>query len=107
MGRFSLSSQPRPLKSGPGTKSFIEVVLDSPYLTLKGTGPDVEATRLSGNVVLYLAEASSIREITLEFRGKARIPIPGQESCVMRQFIGVFLLTSALQSDQCYCLDDI
>ncbi|KAH6906390.1 hypothetical protein BKA70DRAFT_1287402 [Coprinopsis sp. MPI-PUGE-AT-0042] len=82
MARFGLSTQPRPPKTGTGAKSFIDIQLDSPYLTLKGTGPDVEATRLSGNVVLYLAEASSIREITLEFRGKAKIPVPGQESVI-------------------------
>ncbi|KAH6897509.1 hypothetical protein BKA70DRAFT_1528537 [Coprinopsis sp. MPI-PUGE-AT-0042] len=63
MARFGLSTQPRPPKTGTGAKSFIDIQLDSPYLTLKGIGPDVEATRLSGNVVLYLAEASSIREL--------------------------------------------
>ena len=80
MGRFAA---PRSQKNGPGTKSFIDIALDTHYLTLKGTGPDAEATRLSGNVVLFLSDATSIREITLEFRGKAKIPVPGQESCVI------------------------
>ncbi|TFK21109.1 hypothetical protein FA15DRAFT_646096 [Coprinopsis marcescibilis] len=74
--RFSLHQK------NPSPKSSIDIHLDAPYLVLKGTGPDVESTRLSGNVVLFLAEATSIKEITLEFRGKARIPIPNSESLV-------------------------
>ena len=77
MGRFSLSPTQR-------EKPHIEILLDTPYLTLKGTGPDVEPTRLSGNVVLHLTEASDIKEVTLQFRGKARIPVPANESCVSR-----------------------
>lgn len=63
-------------------KAHIEIVLDKPFLALKGTGPDVELTRLSGNVILYLSEATSIKEVTLQFRGKARIPVPAHESYV-------------------------
>ncbi|KAJ2922575.1 hypothetical protein H1R20_g14527, partial [Candolleomyces eurysporus] len=74
MGRFALPSA----KDRPS----VDIVLDAPYLTLKGTGPDVEPTRLSGNVVLHLTEATSIKEITLQFRGKARIPIPANESLI-------------------------
>ncbi|KAJ2919924.1 hypothetical protein MD484_g452, partial [Candolleomyces efflorescens] len=74
MGRFALPSTK--------DKPSVEIVLDAPYLTLKGTGPDVEPTRLSGNVVLHLTEATAIKEITLQFRGKARIPIPANESLI-------------------------
>ena len=49
----------------------LEIALNSDVLLLKGTGVDVEPALMSGNVVLHLAEATSIREITLQFRGKA------------------------------------
>jgi hypothetical protein len=61
-------------------KSRLEIILDSPFLTLKGTGPDVEPTSLSGHVALFLTESTSIKEITLQFRGKAKIPMPANES---------------------------
>ncbi|KAF8149465.1 hypothetical protein B0H34DRAFT_631001, partial [Crassisporium funariophilum] len=63
-------------------KSHLDILLDTPYLTLQGTGPDVEPTRLSGQLSLYLSEPTSIREITLQFRGKARIPMPACESLI-------------------------
>lgn len=58
----------------------LEIILDSETLYLKGTGVDVEPARLSGHVALYLAESTSIKEITLQFRGKARLPVPAYES---------------------------
>ncbi|KAG6817496.1 hypothetical protein H0H87_008121 [Tephrocybe sp. NHM501043] len=57
-------------------KPRIEILLDTPYLFLKGVGVDVEPTRLSGHVAIYLSEATPIKEITLQFRGKARLPVP-------------------------------
>lgn len=69
-------------KDSISPKSSIDIALDSPFLTLKGTGPDVEPTHLSGNVVLFLTEATSFKEITLEFKGKAKIPVPASESMV-------------------------
>ncbi|KAG5639033.1 hypothetical protein H0H81_007646 [Sphagnurus paluster] len=63
-------------------KPRVEILLDSPYLFLKGVGVDVEPTRLSGHVALYLNEATPIKEITLQFRGKARLPIPTSEAYV-------------------------
>lgn len=57
----------------------LEILLDSECLYLKGTGIDVEPSRLSGNVALYLTEATSIKEITLSFRGKARLPVPATD----------------------------
>lgn len=69
-----------PHATSGGSKPQISVVLDQPYLVLNGTGPDVESTRMSGKVVLSLPEATSLREITLQFRGKARIPMPASES---------------------------
>ncbi|KAK0194986.1 hypothetical protein F5146DRAFT_1023740 [Armillaria mellea] len=58
----------------------LEIILDKDCIFLKGTGVDVEPARLSGHVVLYLAESTSIKEITLQFRGKARLPVPANES---------------------------
>ncbi|KAG6874509.1 hypothetical protein C0995_010419 [Termitomyces sp. Mi166 len=62
-------------------KLRIEILLDSPkgYIFLKGVGVDVEPTLLSGHVAIYLSEATPIKEITLQFRGKARLPVPPSE----------------------------
>ena len=53
----------------------LDVILDKQYLVLKGTGPDVDPTTLSGHVRLVLTEPTSIKEITLQFKGKAKISI--------------------------------
>ncbi|KIK69112.1 hypothetical protein GYMLUDRAFT_35168 [Collybiopsis luxurians FD-317 M1] len=58
----------------------LEIILDKECIFLKGTGPDVEPARLSGHVALCLSESTSIKEITLQFRGKARLPVPPHES---------------------------
>ncbi|KAL0575550.1 hypothetical protein V5O48_006424 [Marasmius crinis-equi] len=58
----------------------LEILLDKESIYLKGTGPDVEPAILSGHVVLYLTESTSIKEITLQFRGKARLPVPSYDS---------------------------
>ncbi|KAF9526575.1 hypothetical protein CPB83DRAFT_857760 [Crepidotus variabilis] len=63
-------------------KSHIDIVLDSPHLTLTGIGPDAEPTILSGHVLLHLSEATDIKEITLQFRGKARVPVPTTDSII-------------------------
>ncbi|KAH0589555.1 hypothetical protein H2248_005290 [Termitomyces sp. 'cryptogamus'] len=62
-------------------KPRIEILLDSPKgcIFLKGVGVDVEPTLLSGHVAIYLSEATSIKEITLQFRGKARLSVPPSE----------------------------
>ncbi|KAG2135792.1 hypothetical protein DEU56DRAFT_389049 [Suillus clintonianus] len=60
----------------PPDKSRIDIVLDSEVLALKGTTVDVEPALLSGHVVLTLSEATSIKEINLQFRGKTRVPPP-------------------------------
>ena len=54
-------------------RPHLDVVLDNQYLVLKGSGPDVDPTTLSGHVRLVLTEPTSIKEITLQFKGKARI----------------------------------
>jgi hypothetical protein len=51
----------------------LDVVLDNQYLVLKGPGPDVDPTTLSGHVRLVLTEPTAIKEITLQFKGKAKI----------------------------------
>ncbi|KAI3613232.1 arrestin domain-containing protein [Moniliophthora roreri] len=58
----------------------LEIQLDKECIELKGTGVDVEPARLSGYVALSLSESTSIKEITLIFRGKARLPVPGHET---------------------------
>lgn len=66
----------------------LEILLDKECIFLKGTGIDVEPARLSGHVALYLSESTSIKEITLQFRGKARLPVSSHES-----YVGYSLLT--------------
>ncbi|KAG1772584.1 hypothetical protein EV702DRAFT_1201439 [Suillus placidus] len=63
----------------PPDKSRIDIVLDSDVLALKGTTVDIEPALLSGHVVLTLSEATSIKEINLQFRGKTRVPPPLHE----------------------------
>lgn len=52
----------------------LEVVVTDDVLCLRGPGTEVEPVLLSGNVVLYLPEDTDIKDITLHFRGKARLP---------------------------------
>ncbi|EGO00219.1 hypothetical protein SERLA73DRAFT_52158, partial [Serpula lacrymans var. lacrymans S7.3] len=61
------------------TKPYIDIIVSSNCLSLKGTGVDVESALLSGHVALYLTESTSIKEINLQFRGKARLPAPPNE----------------------------
>ena len=70
MAGISFHPQQDPAKERPR----LDVVLDNQYLFLKGTGPDVDPTTLRGHVRLVLTEPTSIKEITLQFRGKAKIP---------------------------------
>lgn len=66
-------------------KPHIEIFLDSPKacIFLRGSGVDVEPTLLSGHVAIYLSEATPIKEITLQFRGKARLSVPPSELSVL------------------------
>jgi hypothetical protein len=57
----------------------MEILLDHEYVFLRGTGEDVEPARLSGNIALYLTEATTIKSITLQFRGKTYLPVPPQD----------------------------
>jgi hypothetical protein len=62
-------------------RSQIEIILDTPFVALRGsTGADVEPAALSGHVNLFLVEDTDIKEVSLHFRGKARIPVPASES---------------------------
>ena len=58
---------------------YLDIVVASDTLVLRGTGVDVDPALLSGHVVLYLTEPTSIKEITLQFRGKARLPVSSSE----------------------------
>lgn len=57
----------------------LEILVNQDVIVLKGTGVDVEPAVLSGNLVLHLSEPTSIREINLQFRGKARLPATAAE----------------------------
>ncbi|KZT71779.1 hypothetical protein DAEQUDRAFT_763616 [Daedalea quercina L-15889] len=57
----------------------LDILVASDTLVLRGTGVDVDPALLSGNVVLHLTEPTSIKEITLQFRGKARLPVSSAE----------------------------
>jgi len=57
----------------------LEIVVTNDVLCLKGPGTEVEPVLLSGNVALYLPEDTDIKDITLHFRGKARLP-PSNDS---------------------------
>lgn len=63
-------------KNGPS----LEIAVNSDTLCLRGTGVDVNPALLSGNVVLHLSEPTAIKEITLQFRGKARLPVSAADS---------------------------
>jgi hypothetical protein len=52
----------------------IEIIVDSDVLTLRGTGAEVTPALLSGQVALNLAESTPVKQITLQFRGKAKLP---------------------------------
>ncbi|KAH8993325.1 hypothetical protein EDB86DRAFT_2929950 [Lactarius hatsudake] len=52
----------------------IEIIVDSDTLILRGTGAEVSPALLSGHVVLHLAESTPVKQITLQFRGKAKLP---------------------------------
>lgn len=52
----------------------IEIVVDTDTLILKGAGVEVTPALLSGHVVLHLAESTPLKQITLQFRGKAKLP---------------------------------
>ncbi|KAI0305396.1 hypothetical protein B0F90DRAFT_1808678 [Multifurca ochricompacta] len=57
----------------------LEIIVDSDVLTLRGSGAEVTPTLLSGHVVLQLAESTPVKQITLQFRGKAKLPPLGNE----------------------------
>lgn len=62
----------------------IEIIVDSDPLILRGTGADVSPALLSGRIVLHLAESTPVKQITLQFRGKARLPPLANEPSVPR-----------------------
>lgn len=60
-------------------RAGIDIIVNSDCIALRGTGVDVEPAVLTGHVALQLTEPTSIKEITLQFRGKARLPAPLNE----------------------------
>lgn len=67
------------LKDKEKLQPMFEVVVANDVLCLRGSGPDIEPVLLSGYVILYLPEDTDIKDITLHFRGKARLP-PSNDS---------------------------
>lgn len=63
-------------------KTGLEIIFSPEIVYLKGTGPDIEPSLVSGHVALYLTESTSIKEITLSFKGKARLPAISHDSLV-------------------------
>ena len=61
-------------------RAGIDIVVDSDCLSLTGVGADVEPVSLKGYIVLHLKEPTSIKEITLQFRGKVKLPLPSAET---------------------------
>ncbi|KAF8835578.1 hypothetical protein BDN67DRAFT_1015433 [Paxillus ammoniavirescens] len=60
-------------------RAGIEIIVEPDCLVLKGTGINVEPAVLSGRVILHLTEPTSSKGITLQFRGKTRLPAPLDE----------------------------
>lgn len=58
----------------------VDIAVNSDTLYMRGTGIDVAPALLSGSVILFLSEATSLKQINLSFRGKAKIPVPSSES---------------------------
>jgi arrestin-related trafficking adapter 4/5/7 len=57
----------------------IEIIVNNHLLTLRGAAVQVTPALLSGHVVLHLAESTTLKQITLQFRGKAKLPpLPGE-----------------------------
>lgn len=68
---FASDSVASPLED----RSFIEILAPE-TIVFRGVGQDVEPLRFSGAVVLHLSEAVALKDVTLEFTGKAKLPVP-------------------------------
>jgi hypothetical protein len=60
----------------------LQIIVNSDRLMCRGVAGNLEPALLSGHVVLNLNEAVNIKDISLEFVGKARIPNDSRSSCV-------------------------
>lgn len=59
---------------GPsGGHSWIEIVLDQEQVVLRGAGGDTNPAQLSGRVLLHLVESTSLKDVTLQLTGKAKV----------------------------------
>ncbi|KAH9963897.1 hypothetical protein BC827DRAFT_1191871 [Russula dissimulans] len=63
-----------PVSRRDDRQNGIEIIVNTDVLVLRGTGVDVEPALLSGHVVLNLTESTTVKQITLQFRGKAKLP---------------------------------
>ncbi|KAL4073730.1 hypothetical protein J3A83DRAFT_2606954 [Scleroderma citrinum] len=71
-------------------RSSIEILVESNCISFRGTGADVPLARLSGHVALNLAESTSIKEITLHFRGKVRLPASLNEQRALNNYAQLY-----------------
>ena len=82
----------------------LDIQLHADQLALKGVGVDVEPALLSGNVVLYLTEATSFKEINLQFKGKARLPVNPTDPYVLSLPLSNYFVFTALSDVICLFL---
>ncbi|KAF8513113.1 hypothetical protein BU17DRAFT_53628 [Hysterangium stoloniferum] len=68
---------------GAKSHNSLDIVLASKYFCLRGTGVDVQPCVIHGSVVLNLVEATTFKEITMQFRGKSRVPNVQGEGSVL------------------------
>ena len=59
----------------------LQIIVNSDRLLCRGVAGNLEPALLSGHVVLSLSEAANIKDISLEFVGKARIPNDSRSPC--------------------------
>ena len=62
--------------------SWVEIVLDSEHVVLRGAGGDTNPARLSGRVLLHLVEQTNLKEVTLQLTGKAKVSFGEGSGCV-------------------------
>jgi hypothetical protein len=68
----------------------LEILLSSDTLVLRGTGTETEPALLRGSVVLYLADATAIKDVGLRLRATAKVAAPLNEGCASRD--GLYLI---------------
>jgi len=60
----------------PPSSCPLEIRLSSDTVVLRGTGTQIEPARLTGSVILHLADATAIRGVELRLLAKAKVAPP-------------------------------